>query len=127
MKSRLKLLAAAGLACACALVQAASGGGWITVLKNTPAEAFEDDDLRMFLDAAKKALDAGGTPEKVTWANPATGAGGDFLITGQSTNPDGAPCKRMHFNIYARNYTPMPVTWTACKNAEGRWRLSHMG
>jgi hypothetical protein len=127
MNPRSKLLVAAGLACACALAQGGTGGGWISVLKNTPAEAFEDDDLYMFLDTAKNVLDAQGAPEKVSWTNPATGAGGDFLVTAQSTGPAGAPCKRMRFHVYARNYKPMQVTWTACRNAEGKWRLSHMG
>jgi surface antigen len=112
------------LAGACSLAAAV---GWIQILKNTAAESFEEDDIRMFLDAANKALNNDGPREPVDWANPETGAGGSFLVVGQSAGTDGAPCKRVRFTTYARKYPKATTTWTACKAADGRWRLTTAG
>jgi surface antigen len=101
--------------------------GWVAVLKNSPAEAFQDDDIRLFLDTAKSVLDAPGPPASVAWDNPQTGAGGHFLVIGESVARDGAACKRVRFGVYAKSRPEKSATWTACKDAQGRWRLATAG
>ena len=64
------------LACLLALVlaQPAQATGWVVVLKNTPAEDFNDEDIQQFLSAAVKLLNAPGegpAPD-VAWQNAAT-------------------------------------------------------
>lgn len=110
------------------LVCSASGhaAGWVKILRDTPADAFNDADLRMFLDTAKQVLNAQGTPQLTPWANPDTGSGGDFLVLKESQAKDGSPCKRVRFTVYAAKRSAKKATWTACK-AGADWKLATAG
>ena len=110
-----------------ALLSASSSllaSGWVTVLKNSPAEYFDDEDLRMFLAAAGTALNAEGSPKQVTWTNPATGSGGSFLELSRSTGAAGTPCKRLRVSTYAKKHAVKSGTYTLCKSTQGRWQFS---
>ena len=93
---------------------------WISVLKNTPAERFDEEDLRLFLEAARKTLD--GTPDNqpVTWQNPNTKAGGELTVL-KSYESKGQPCKAVRVRNQAAG-RKNDVTLNACK-VENRWRL----
>lgn len=124
MRSRWARRACAlGLSCACTMAAAA---GWVGLLKNTAAESFQEEDLRMFLDAAGKALNAEGPRVPVEWSNAENGTGGSFLVAGKSVGTGGAPCKRVRFSTYATKYPPSKssTTWTACKAPDGPWKLA---
>ena len=97
--------------------------GWIALLKNTPAERFDDEDIGMFVAAAKTALDAGGEPQPVAWSNPATGSGGSFTELAKSVAKDGSPCKRLRVATYSKQRKEQAATWMACKGTDGRWRF----
>lgn len=115
-----------GASLVAASTAAAAAAGWVMLLKDTPAQKFQDDDLRMFLEAARDALNAEGPPKPVEWSNPKNRTGGSFLVIGESVR-EGMPCKRLRFSTYAPGYPNPPrssTTWTACKNAEGRWKLA---
>jgi|GEM_PF-1576816 len=101
----------------------AGAAGWISILKGTPAETFQDQDLRLFLDTAKEALDADELLQSVRWSNPDTGAGGDFLVLNQSVGADGSLCKRVLFTVFASKQAAKRSTWTACKAGNGPWKL----
>jgi surface antigen len=115
------------IALLCAGPYAGADAGWVALLKNTPAEKFQDDDIRMFLETARQVLEAPGPAETVSWANPETGAGGRFKVLGESVAKDGAPCKRLRFGVYASKAPEKSGTWTACKAADGRWKLVTAG
>ena len=103
-----------------------AGAGWIRLLSKTAAEKFQEDDLRMFLEAARDALNAEGPPKTVQWSNDKNNTGGSFLVTGESVR-DGLPCRRLRFSTFAPGYPNPPkvsTTWTACKVADGRWKLA---
>ena len=117
-------IVAAGLACA---VGSAGAAGWIAVLKNTAAESFQEEDLRLFLDTAVRTLDATPIGETVEWSNAATGAGGSFRVTGDAPPRDGANCKRLRVSVQAPKYQKSTATWTVCKKPEGRWQLASVG
>lgn len=117
-------LLAIALACLCTTAWAA---GWVAVLKNTAAEAFEEDDLRLFLDTAVKTLDSDGPRDTVDWSNAATGAGGSFRVVGDAAARDGMPCRRLRVSVYAPKHPKSTVTWTVCRNPEGRWRIATVG
>jgi surface antigen len=109
-------------ATACAL--AASGAAaqnWVALLKNTPAESFDDEDLRMFLDTARKVLD-GGAPENqpVTWENPKSRNRGEMTVL-RNFESKGRSCKevRVRNESRARKSDNRRVL---CKVDE-RWRL----
>jgi hypothetical protein len=122
MSRSLALAAAVALACLLPAAPAAHAAGWVVLLKDTPAEDFDDEDIRQFLSAAKRALDADGPPEEVQWSNPASGAGGRFKELSRSTDAAGRPCKQLRFGIYSKKQSEKSTTWTLCRE-EGRWRL----
>jgi surface antigen len=100
--------------------------GWVALLSKTAAEKFQEEDLQMFLETARDALNAEGPPKPFDWSNPKNGTGGSFLVIGDSTR-NGMACRRLRFSSYAPGYPNPPkatTTWTACKNAEGKWKLA---
>lgn len=119
----MKRLAAVLLSCA-AVVPPASAAGWIPLLKNTPAEVFDDDDLRLFLDTGAKALATDETGATFDWKNPDTGAGGSFRALGTAPSVQGLPCKRLRMSVYAKKRKEVGTSLTACRTAEGKWRLA---
>src|SRR5881394_2418720 len=62
------------------LVSGAASAQFVALLKNSPAELFDDMDLRIFLDAARRTLDEGAEDKVVAWQNPDTGHRGDFTV-----------------------------------------------
>lgn len=97
--------------------------GWVKILKDSPAEVFEEDDLRLLLEAARRALDAEGDTETVKWANEASGAGGSFKVLSQSTSQSGALCKRVRLTMYAKVRSEKAATLTACRGTDFRWKI----
>jgi surface antigen len=93
--------------------------GWIAVLKDTPAERFDDEDLRLFIEASRKAL--ADTPEggKVSWQNPATQSRGDLTVVSVFTWRSN-PCRRIQVvNESEGRRSDQKVS--LCR-IEGRWR-----
>jgi len=119
-KSHFPLAALLGAACVLAAPDAAAQN-WVTLLKNTPAESFDDEDLRLFLDTARKVLD-GGTPENqpVTWENPKSRNRGEMTVL-RSFDSKGRACKevRVRNESRARKSDNRRIL---CKVDE-RWRL----
>jgi len=93
---------------------------WIPMLKNTPAERFDEDDLRIFMDLARKALDQGKENETLSWENPKTRHGGDVTVL-RSFEWKGYGCKEVRINNRAEGrQAENHLNW--CK-VEGKWRL----
>ena len=110
------------LGAACALVApAAVAQNWVNLLKNTPAEYFDDEDLRMFLDTARKVLD-GGAPENqpVTWENPKSRNRGEITAL-RNFESKGRPCKEVRVRNESRG-RKSDNRRILCKVDE-RWRL----
>lgn len=118
----MKLLTTALFAAACALaVPAASAQNWVALLKNTPAESFDDEDLRLFLDTARKVLD-GGAPENqpVTWENPKSRNRGEMTVL-RNFESQGRSCKEVRVRNESRG-RKSDNRRILCKVDE-RWRL----
>jgi hypothetical protein len=98
----------------------ATAQNWIGLLKNTPAERFDEEDLRLFMDNARKALAEGKVNDTSSWENPKTRARGDITIL-RAFESKGRPCKevRMHNEAQGRKNTS---TLSLCQ-VEGKWRL----
>jgi len=105
------------------LGSSAMAAGWVKILKNTLAEAFEDEDLCMFMESARQTLDAEGEPQLVKWSNSTTGAGGSFKVLKQMSAKSGAACKRVHLTIYAKSRAEKGAAATAGQTADKRWLL----
>jgi surface antigen len=96
-------LRGAGLALLLALTAgpAAAQEGWISLFRNTPAEKFDDEDIRLFIDATRKALSD--TPEKgtVSWENPKSKNRGDVTVQSVFTWREH-PCRKLQIVNEAR-------------------------
>ena len=119
-------LATLAFAFAFALASPAQATGWVVVLKNTPAEDFNDEDIRQFLTAAVKLLNAPGegpAPD-VAWKNPESGSGGDFKELARSVDAAGHACRRLRLGIYSKQHAASVATWTVCRGDDGRWKVT---
>jgi len=93
---------------------------WVPLLKNSPAERFDDDDLQMFIINARKALNEAADNQTVSWENPDTKANGDITVL-RTYEKDGRTCKRVRVHNEAGGRKATSVV-DACKVGD-RWRL----
>jgi surface antigen len=93
---------------------------WVGLLKNTPAEQFDEDDLRIFLDAGRKALNDTPDNQSVTWENPPTRARGEITVL-RSFESKGLPCKEVRVRNEAGGRKG-DNKLSLCKK-DGKWRL----
>ena len=111
---RATILVAAMLLATPALAQ-----NWVNLLKNTPAERFDEEDLRIFMDTARKALDER-KEQTLNWENPKTRARGEITVV-RLFEWKALPCREVR--IY--NETPGRKgtnTRHLCQ-VDGKWRL----
>ena len=88
----MKSFFAAALAVACAVAAPAASAQFVSLLKGGPAEYFDDADVRMFLDVARKALDDAPDNETLAWQNPKNGHRGDITVV-KRFESKGRACK----------------------------------
>jgi len=93
---------------------------WVALLKNTPAERFDDEDLRLFMDNGRKALAEGKVNETASWENPKTRARGDVTVL-RNFQWKEHPCKEVKLNNEAQGRKGSS-TLGLCQ-VEGKWRL----
>ena len=112
----MKLLLAAALL----LASMAASAQFVNMLKGGPAEFFDDSDLRMFLDVARKTLDESGDNQTLSWKNPKTGHGGDLTVLKQFESK-GRQCKEVRVRNEAQG-RKSDMRHNVCK-VDGKWRL----
>lgn len=93
---------------------------WMPVLKNSPGERFDDEDLQLFITTARKTVNEAPDFQTMSWENPDTKHRGDFTIL-KTFKKDGRTCKqvRVHTEADGRKATSMV---DACQ-IDGKWRL----
>jgi len=105
------------------LAAPAAAQNWVALLKNTPAERFDDEDLRLFMDNGRKALAEGKVNETASWENPKTRARGYIKVL-RDFEHKKMPCREveMHNEAQGRKNTS---TLKLCQ-LDGKWRLLSM-
>ena len=93
---------------------------WVPLLKNSPAERFDEEDLQLFLATARKTVNEAPDNRTVSWENPDTKHHGDFTIL-KSFEKDGRTCKRVRVRNEADGRKASSVV-DACK-VGAKWRL----
>jgi surface antigen len=93
---------------------------WVGLLKNGPAERFDEDDLRMFMDTARKALAEGKDNQTLSWENPKTRARGDITVL-RSFQWKEHPCKEVKIHNEAQGRKG-DTSFGMCQ-VDGKWRL----
>lgn len=103
-----------------AAAPAALAQNWVSLLKNGPAERFDEEDLRIFMDTARKALGEGTPGQTLSWDNPKTRARGEMTVL-RAYESKGRPCKevKVHNEAQGRKGTN---TFNMCE-VDGKWRL----
>jgi surface antigen len=99
---------------------AAMALNWVPLLKNSPAERFDEEDLHMFLNTARKTVNEAKDNQTVGWENPDTKHRGDITIL-KTFQKDGRTCKRVRLRNEADGRKATSVI-DACQ-VEGKWRL----
>jgi len=103
-----------------ALSSTAAAQNWVGLLKNTPAELFDEEDLRLFLDTSRKALNEAPDGQTLTWENPKTRARGEVTVR-RSFESKGRPCKDLQLRNQAGGRKGESNV-SLCK-VEDKWRL----
>jgi hypothetical protein len=93
---------------------------WVALLKNGPAERWDEEDLRLFMDTGRKALAEGKDNETLSWENPKTQARGTIQIV-RSFQWKDHPCKELKLQNEAQGRKGTS-TLGLCQ-VEGKWRL----
>ena len=102
------------------LFATAAAGQSVSLLKGSPAELFDDEDLRMFMDTSRKVLDEGAEGQPLAWQNPKTGHRGDMTVLKQFQSK-GRDCKLLRVRNEAQG-RKSDMRHNLCKVDE-RWRL----
>ncbi|HEY6512280.1 MAG TPA: RT0821/Lpp0805 family surface protein [Burkholderiaceae bacterium] len=108
---------AAGLAVAAVPAVAQN---WIGLLKNTPAENFSEEDLKLFLDASRKALTEAKAGETVQWHNPLSGSRGELKVV-KTFNWQEFPCRQLRVTSETTDRKGSSVL-NLC-DVQGKWKL----
>ena len=108
------------LALVLAALSSAASAQFVGLLKGSPAELFDEADLRLFIDTANQALEtkAGGAP--LAWQNAKTGHRGDLTVL-REFESQGRECKRVRVRNEA-NTRKSDMRHNLCR-IDGRWRL----
>jgi surface antigen len=103
-----------------AVTPAAIAQNWVSLLKNGPAERFDEEDLRIFMDTARKALAEGAQGQTLSWENKKTRARGEMTVL-RTYEYKGLPCKevKVHNEAQGRKGTN---NFDMCEK-DGKWRL----
>jgi surface antigen len=93
---------------------------WVALLKNGPAERFDDEDLKIFLETARKALAEAPDNQPLSWENPKTSSRGEITVL-RRFEWKTHPCKevRVHNEAQGRKGTN---DFKLCQ-VDGKWRL----
>src|SRR5436189_110543 len=108
------------LALALLLFATSASAQFVGLLKNSPAELFDDQDLHLFLESARKALDEGAPGQKFPWENSRTGHRGEFTVLDKFESK-GRACKRVGVHNEAQG-RKSDMRHNLCV-VDGRWRL----
>ena len=92
----------------------------MALLKNSPAELFDEMDLRIFLDTARRVLDEGAENQTAAWKNPDTGHGGDLTVL-RRFESKGRECRVLRVRNEAQG-RKSDMRHNLCM-VDGRWRL----
>ena len=114
-----KQLGIAALILACA-ASPALAQNWVGLLKNGPAERFDDEDLRIFMETARKALNEGADNQTTSWENPKTKARGHVTVVRRFEWKKN-PCRELKVHNEAQGRKG-DSTFNLCQ-VDGKWRL----
>src|SRR5215204_4324429 len=93
---------------------------YAALLKGAVAERFDDEDLRMFVDSARKVLYSAAENETVKWQNPKNRHGGEITLL-RNFESQGRACKEVKVFNQAQG-RKATNNFDLCQ-VDGKWRL----
>jgi surface antigen len=93
---------------------------YAALLKGAVAERFDDEDLRMFGDSARKVLHSAAENETVKWQNPKNRHGGEITLL-RNFESKGRACKEVKVFNQAQG-RKATNNFNLCQ-VDGKWRL----
>ena len=102
------------------MTASAAAQNWVALLKNGPAERFDEEDLRIFMDTGRKALTEGADNQTLSWENPKTRARGDITVL-RRFEWKSHPCRELKLHNEAQGRKG-DSTLALCQ-VDGKWRL----
>jgi surface antigen len=105
---------------ACLLAMPAAAAEFEGLLKGSPAELFDEADLRLFVDAAYKTLDQGVEKQPLAWQNEKTGHRGDMTVL-KRFQSKGRNCALLQVRNEAQG-RKSEMRHNLC-SIDGKWRL----
>jgi surface antigen len=97
---------------------------WGPLLSGKAITDFNEEDLHDYLEAVTAMLDAPHPAAPLEWSNPRTGAGARAEVIGRPQIEGFDECRRVRTVVHTRKYKAETRTWTACRDADGEWRLT---
>ena len=108
------------LAVILALASAPAMAQYASLLRDSAAQRFDDEDLRMFLDNARKALNETPDNQTTSWENPKTRHRGEVTVL-RSFEAMGGRCKEVKVLNQAQGRKESN-NFNLCQ-VDGKWRL----
>lgn len=115
----MRALVAAALA-ACVLFSPLVAAQWAGVFKGGPMEFFDEDDMRLFLDASRQALGRPADDQVLGWENPKNGHRGDVKVL-RAFESRGRDCKELQVRGEAQGRKG-DTRLNYC-SIDGQWKL----
>jgi surface antigen len=104
----------------CLLASPAFAAEFEGLLKGSPAELFDEADLRLFVDAAYKTLDQGADHQPLAWQNTQNGHRGDMTVL-KRFESKGRSCALLRVRNEAQS-RKSEMRHNLC-SIDGKWRL----
>ena len=99
-------------------------GAWafnLRWLKDTPAEAFTEQDWQLLQDTVLKALNESAVGDRLTWNNPASGNSGSVTNMGPADR-EGRRCIRLGIHNRTDSVSGSSVA-RFCRQGDGSWKM----
>jgi surface antigen len=103
-----------------ALASAPAMAQYASLLRDSAAQRFDDEDLRLFLDNARKALNETPDNQTASWENPKTRHRGEVTVL-RSFEAMGGRCKEVKVLNQAQGRKETN-DFNLCQ-LDGKWRL----
>jgi surface antigen len=104
----------------CLLASPAFAAEFEGLLKGSPAELFDEADLRLFQDTAYKSLDQGTEKQPLAWQNTQNGHRGDMTVL-KRFESKGRNCAQLRVRNEAQG-RKSEMRHNLC-SIDGKWRL----